>query len=536
MSAVESSTHRPAGTGAFTTATPSLAWLLGGYGPPQAIDPDRAALVWETGTRTYAELRANALGLANALRRHGLQDGDRVVTHLFNRGEVFEVYFACAYAGLTLVPASFRATSGELADILRDVDARFVFTETGIGDIAREGLAEAGIEAPVVELETDRSGTAYDALLAEGPLPQAHQPADPHVILFSSGTTGKPKGAELTHLNLLYYAMQQAVMFPGYERSMRTLVVPTLFNTGGLHDFTLPTFLVGGTVCIMPSRNWSPERMARYIDEWSITHTIVFPTMFQPMLHADDESPLPIDTLQVMLTGGEVCPPDLMRRVRERWPDKELIVGYGGTEVGGISMACNEDIDRKPGSVGRLASGQVVKIVKDDGELAAVGESGEIWTASPTVIRGYWNAPELSASAVSDGWLRTGDLGYFDEDAYLYISGRVKDMIISKGQNVYPAEIEGVLLEHPDIDQCAVVGVPDEEYGEAVVAVIVTREGRSLGEDEVVDVIRDRIASYKKPRHVLFRSSLPISVNNKVLKRELSVDVAEALAKGVQHR
>ncbi len=324
---------------------------------PQPVDPARTALVWEGGTRTYRELREHALGLAAALRAHGLRHGDRVVTHLFNRGEVFEIYFACAFAGLTIVPASFRATAAELADVLRDVDARFVFTEETLTSSARQALDLAGLAVPLVVLDSDRSGTAYGELLTTPPT-SAVSPADPHVILFSSGTTGKPKGAMLGHRNLLYYAMQQAAMFPGYRAEMRTMVVPTLFNTGGLHDFTLPTFLVGGTVCIMPSRNWSAERMAEYIDRWGVTHTIVFPTMFQPMLHADDESRLPLDTLEVMLTGGEVCQADLMRRVRERWPDKELIIGYGGTEAGGITIIGNDEIDRKPGSVGRPALGR----------------------------------------------------------------------------------------------------------------------------------------------------------------------------------
>jgi fatty-acyl-CoA synthase len=494
------------------------------------VEPTRTALVWEQGSRTYAELRANVLSLASALRSAGLRSGDRVVTHLFNRGEIFEIYFACAFAGLTIVPASFRASEEELADVLRDVDARFLFTEEELAGCAHAAAAAAGVKASLVELAADAPGPAYEAMLASPAMVQAYPPADPHIVLFSSGTTGKPKGAELTHRGLLNYAIQQAALFPGYDSSMRTLVVPTLFNTGGLHDFTLPTFHVGGTVCILPSRGWRPERMADYIDRWGITHAIVFPTMFQPLLHADSAAPLSMESLQVILTGGEVCPPDLMRRVRERWPEKELIIGYGSTEAGAIALIGNEGIDAKPGSVGRAAPGQVFRIVRADGTVADIGETGEIWTASPTVIRGYWNAPELAAGALSDGWLRTGDLGYVDDDGYLFINGRLKDMIISKGQNIYPAEVEAVLQEHPAVDQCAVVGVPDEEYGEAAVAVVVRAAGHPVTQDELIDFVRDRIASYKKPRDVVFRSALPISVNNKVLKRELAGEITAEFA------
>lgn len=369
-SEAETSGNAVFSSGAFGAAEPSLAWILGGYGPPQTIDPAGQALVWEGGTRTYAELRSNALALAGAMRARGLADGDRVVSHLFNRGEILEIYFACAFAGLTLVPASFRASVVELADIVTDVDARLIFTESELAETAETAVGIAGVRAEVIELASDMSGDAYDDLLRAAPLRRFSKPADPHIVLYSSGTTGKPKGAELTHGNLMHYALQQAVMFPGFSREMRTLVVPTLFNTGGLHDFTLPTFLVGGTVCILPSRNWTPERMAEYVARWQITHAIVFPTMFQPLLHADAEATLPLDSLDVILTGGEVCPPDVMRRVRERWPETELIIGYGGTEVGGISIISNDELDGRPGSVGRAAVWQVFKIVRASGEPA----------------------------------------------------------------------------------------------------------------------------------------------------------------------
>jgi fatty-acyl-CoA synthase len=231
----------------------------------------------------------------------------------------------------------------------------------------------------------------------------------------------------------------------------------------------------------------------------------------------------------VVITGGEPCPPETIRRFRDRWPDKQLIDAYGLTEGGLIALANTDDMDRKPGSVGRAAQAQSFRIVTPDGELAVPGETGEIWTASPTVIPGYWNAPELTSEALVDGWLRTGDLGHVDQEGYLYIDGRVRDMIISKGQNIFPAEVEAVLRVHDAVQDCAVVGVPDADFGEAVCAVIVVRPGHALTESEVVAVVRDRIASYKQPRHVVFRDSLPLSVNNKVLKRELAQDVAASL-------
>lgn len=515
---------------AFAAPATSVAWLLGGYGLPQTADPTASALVWEGGSRTYAELRSDALALATAFRDRGLRRGDRVACHLFNRGETFEIYFACAFAGLTLVPANFRSTSAELSEILEDVDARLLFTEDELADTAQAAVAELEPSPQLVQLGAGESGAEYERLLQNTPLPGPYEHTDPHLILFSSGTTGKPKGVQLTHQNIVNYSLQQAVVYPRYSREMTMLVVPTMFNTGGINELVLPTFLVGGRVCILPSRKWSAERMAGYIHRWQVTHTCLFPTMFGPMLDADAVSPLPLESVEVVITGGEPCPPETIRRFRDRWPEKELIDAYGLTEGGLVTLANTNDMDRKPGSVGRAAQAQSFKIVTPDGELAVPGETGEIWTASPTVIPGYWNAPELTEQALVDGWLRTGDLGHVDEDGYLYIDGRVRDMIISKGQNVFPAEIEAVLREHDAIRECAVVGIPDAEFGEAVCAVIVLRPDHTLTESEVVTFVRDRIASYKKPRHVVFQDSLPMSVNNKVLKRELARDVAAALS------
>lgn len=522
------STVRPEGRQVFRCADPSVAWILGGSGLPAAIDPGATALVWEDGSRTYAELRSGALALAGALRARGALPGDRVLTHLFNRGETLEIYFACAFAGLTLVPASFRATASELGGIIADVDAQVVVTEEELADTARAAIEQAGVSSQLIVLESHASGEAYDGLRAHAALDGPYEHTEPHLILFSSGTTGKPKGVQLTHNNIMSYAAQQAVMYPGYRREMTTLVVPTMFNTGGINEITIPTFLVGGTVAILPSRRWKPKRMAGFISRWEVTHACVFPTMFRPLLDADSASRLPLDSMEVIITGGEACPPEVIREARQRWPEKQIVIAYGLTEGGLISMLQPQEFDDRPQSVGRVALGQTLKIVNSVGEAARVGETGEIWTASPSVISGYWRAPELTEAALSDGWLKTGDLGYVDAEGFLYVNGRVRDMIISKGQNVFPAEIEAALTQHPAVAAVAVVGIPDPEYGELVTAVVVARAGQDPTASELVESLGDRLASYKKPRRVVFRDALPISVNNKVLKRQLVEEIRAA--------
>jgi fatty-acyl-CoA synthase len=494
------------------------------------MDPLKPAVLWRDQCRTYAELRRRALALAASFRRLGLVPGECVAAHLFNRGETFEIYFACAYAGLVFVPVNFRLAEEELAIVLADSGARLVFTERGISDVARAAIAASEGEVVLVELSTDVSGDAFDELATGPAFDGPYEWADPHMILFSSGTTGTPKGIALSHGNIMTYACQQAAVYSRYSSAMTTLVVPTMFNAGGINDFTIPTFLVGGTVAILPSGNWLPESMAALIEKWQVTHTVIFPMMFEPMLEADARERLPLDSLQVVTTGGEHCPNATLARFAERWPDIDLVLTYGLTEGGLVTLISGQELFEHPESVGRAAPGQTLKIVGADGEVAASDGVGEIWTASPWVVPGYWNAPALTAELITeDGWLRTGDLGRVDEAGYLYIEGRARDLIISKGQNIYPAEVEAVLAKHDAVWRCSVVGVPDREYGEAVCAVVVLRRDQAVTEDELIEFVRARIASYKKPRFVLFRDALPTSVNNYVLKRELAIEAAEAV-------
>lgn len=514
----------------FASSDVSVAWLLGGEGLPGSIDPDQEALVWEGGRLTYSALKSSALSLAAAFAARGLEPGDVVLCHLHNRGEILQVYFACAYAGMTLVPASFRLTAPELARIVAESRARLIFTEDALVATARQALAEPDGDIHLVVLGENKPGEEFSAMAsgaeATGPFPRT----EPHIVLFSSGTTGRPKGIMLSHRNVLSYAFQQTVIWPRYRRSMRLLLVAAMFNTGGINEIVIATFAVGGTVCILPSRGWSPERMVGYIQKWRITHTTVFPTMFVPILEADEKDPVDFGTLEVVITGGENCPAATMARWMDRWPDIDLCIGYGLTEGGLISYITNEEIRRHPGSVGRITPGQAVLIADPERRPMPRGQIGEIFTASDSVTLGYWNESALTAETVVEGWLKTGDLGRIDSDGYLYIEGRSRDMIISKNQNVFPAEIEAVLAAHPAILASAVLGVPDKEYGEAVCAVIVVAPGRELTFEEVVAHVAGAIASYKKPRYVLFRDSLPVGASNKVEKRVLAPLIADDIA------
>ncbi|MDF2617932.1 MAG: lcfB3 [Xanthobacteraceae bacterium] len=504
--------------------------ILGEYSAQALHQPGKTALVWEHGSRTYGELRERARRLAGAIRAAGLQTGDRVAALLYNRGEMFELYFAAAFAGVTLVPVSFRLTSVEIASILNDCQAKMVFTETELAGSLEAALPALDLKPLVIMLEAAASGEAYEALAARTEPVATPFHTDVHLILYTSGTTGKPKGVAMRSLAITWAAMQQVTQFRELDDRAVMLLNAPLFNTAAINESSIPTFLVGGTVAILPSRGWSAQRLGAVISRWGITHALVFPSMFRPMIEADEQEPLPLATMKWWYTGGENCPPALMAEVRRRWPHIHLAISYGSTETGFPTLIEGDDIALHPGSVGRVTPGQSIRLLDQDGNDVPVGEIGEVWTAGPSVMRNYWNAPQLDAETVRDGWLRIGDLARMDEEGWIYIVGRSKDLIISKGQNIYPAEIENALRQHPAVLDVAVVGVPDEEFGEAVCACIVPRRSDEVRRDEIMGFLVDKLASYKKPRHMFFMEAFPIRNATKVDKKELARTCSDLIA------
>jgi fatty-acyl-CoA synthase len=512
----------------FASSDVSVAWMLGADSLPSHVDPDHPALIWESETRTYAELRARALALARALREKGAMPGDVIGAHLLNRGETFELYFACAYAGLTFVPVSWRLGPRELGMILSDSKPRLLFSQPAVADAIRGPASGLGIE--LLELEDDASGHEYERMACGPPIVGPFERTETQLILYTSGTTGRPKGVMMGHMNIFWFAFQQAVRYGEMDSEMVMLIISPTFNTAGINEQSIPTFLVGGTVVMFPSRGWSAERMSAYIDRFGVTHSVCYPSMLEPFLDADSRRPIGLQSIKFFLTGGENVPPAALSRFRRRWSHLNVIVGFGGTENGCPTTIENDEIDRHVTSVGRVTLGTSIRIQDAAGEPLAQGEVGEIWVAGPSVVSGYWNAPELTASVTRDGWMNTGDIGFLDPDGYLYLRGRSRDLIISKGQNIYPAEIENVLSENDDLLEFTVVAVPDEEFGEAVCAVVVAKPDRNVSADAVIDFVRERLASYKKPRHVVFVDTIPRNPGQKVLKKEAAELAIKELA------
>lgn len=511
------------------TSTPgwTVSSVLGDLGPQAFHRADKTALVWEHGQRSYSELRQRCLKLAAALRGMGLETGDRVASVLFNRGEIIELYFACAYAGLVYVPVSFRLTPAEFASIFDDCAAKVIFTEPELFATVAAGADTTTAKPRLITLEAEAGGAEYETLATGTPALTRSYGHDIQMILYTSGTTGKPKGVVMRGEAVMWFAMQQVTQFPGLSRDGVTLLNAPMYNTASMNESSIPTLLMGGTLAIMPSRGWSAERMAELMSNWNVTHSLVFPTMFRNLIEADERQRLPLDKMQYWFTGGENCPPALMAEVRRRWPHIQLAISYGSTESGMPTFIEGDDIARYPGSVGRCVPGQSIRLLDADGNDVAPGEIGEVWTAGPAVMQNYWNAPELDAATIRDGWLNIGDLARTDAEGYLYIVGRSKDLIISKGQNIYPAELENVIRQHELVLDVAVVGIPDPEFTELVCACIVPRPGMEADAAGVMAFVRDRLASYKKPRHIFFMDSFPVRNGTKVDKKELSRICAE---------
>ena len=397
--------------GVFDSGAPSVAWLLGAQSLPSHIAPDSPAVSWGDVTISYGELRNRALRLASGLRAHGVMPGDRIATFLLNRGEMFDLYFAAAFAGVTLVPVNFRFSAVEVSRVLADCDAKWLFSEHALAPLAQEAAQVAGLSRLTI-LDADGPGEAYADLLDNDQLAGPFERRDPHLILFSSGTTGQPKGAMMRHEAILWYAMQQALVYPYYGTEMRLLISGPLFNTGGINDMTIATFATGGAVAILPSHNWTARKMVEHIDKWSVTHTIVFPSMMEPMLQADLDGPrLECASLRLIVTGGEICPVETVRRFKKRWRDAVLAIGYGATELGLATVVMGDEIDAHPESVGRVVTGSAIRIAGPEGEELASGCVGEIWMAGASSFSGYLNAPELTEATLRDRWAGLGGPG-----------------------------------------------------------------------------------------------------------------------------
>ena len=493
--------------------------------------PERPCLVFGDRTLTYAEAAAQSHKLARALLGCGLAPGERFGLLAKNSLEYLLFFLAGSKTGIVPVPLNYRLAPPELAYIVNDARARVLVARgecVAAFDAARASCPElktcVALDAPPCASWLDYR----DWIGGESSAPLASDPARPEDDLYqmyTSGTTGRPKGAVLSQRSVIEHLFQQFTMLELPPRERVLLVAPMYHAAAALT--ALGAMVAGSTAVI--HEDFSPQAVVRALSEDGITRTTLVPVMIQACLLAvPDVAQRRYDALQLIVYGASPIAADVLRRALEVFRC-DFAQGYGMTETtAALTFLSREDHRRalagRPElllSAGRPLPGTEVRVVRPDGSDAAPGEVGEIVGRGAQLMRGYWNLPEASAEALRGGWMHTGDAGSLDADGYLYLQDRVKDMIVSGGENVYPREVENVLFSHPAVADVAVIGVPDPKWGEAVKAIVVLRPGASATPEALLAHCRGRLGGYKCPRSVDFVEALPRNPSGKVLKKDL---------------
>jgi acyl-CoA synthetase (AMP-forming)/AMP-acid ligase II len=475
--------------------------------------PDRAALVFGDEQRTHDELHERAARLAGVLAGAGVGDGDRVALLLHNGLEFPEALLACHGLGAVAVPVNFRLAPDEVAFILEDSGAVGL-----IADEVPDGLPSL----PFVL----RTGAGYEAAVAAGaPAPPADVlEHDPALMCYTSGTTGRPKGAVLTHGNLVASTLSWIHEMRAGEDDVWLSGQP-LFHIGGINGL-LPFLALGATSVVTPTTGFDPDAALARMERHAVTMCIFVPTQWDELCRSERAQAMDRSWLRVAMWGASPASRATLERMSRTFPEADIVSAYGQTEMAGATtLLKGADAIRKMGSVGRPMLGVELRIVDDDVRDVASGEVGEVVYRGPTVMAGYHRRPEATAEAFAGDWFHSGDLARCDDDGYLWLVDRKKDLIVSGGENVYPAEVERVLGDHPAVADVAVIGTPHPRWVETPVAFVVAAE--AVDEDALIAHCRGRLAGFKKPTRIIFVDELPRNAAGKVLKRRLR-DTVEA--------
>lgn len=489
-----------------------MASLSDGLMEHAAARPDAIAVRGPDSIYTYGQLKDGILAYAGMLRERGIERGDRV---LFICPSVPE--FAVAYLGINAVgaialPANPLCTETELGYYIEDGGCRMVVAWDGISQAARAAAASAGID--FVALTTGANVSEGTPL--ESPVELDRD--DVACLLYTSGTTGRPKGAELT-VNNLNEAARISNQLGDESPEDRAGTSLPLFHVFGQASVLLACLRAGAALSLRPT--FHPKDFIDMIVADELTIVAGVPTMWNAMLHVpDDVEEGAFDNLRLAVSGGASLPREITQAFQRRFGCM-ILEGYGLTETCGAATFSRPGVIAPEGTVGMAVYDCDVEVRDHDGGAVPTGERGEVYIRGPVVMRGYWNRPDATAETIVDGWLKTGDIGELDADGNLAIVDRAKDLIIRGGYNVYPSEIEETLYAHPDVVEAAVVGVPDDHYGEEVVAVVATTPGSNVTAADITEWATERLAAYKYPRAVVFVNELPKGPSGKILKRAI---------------
>jgi fatty-acyl-CoA synthase len=493
-----------------------------------ALSPNNTALIFREERWTYAELNRLTNKLAHGLRALGVNSGDRVGFLGLNHPRFFFTMFAAAKLDAIFVPLNFRLTGPELTFIIRDAGLHTLVYEEAFASIVDAIRGDLSVREYVCAVEQSGS-RGFDQLLHDQRDTDLDYPvamSDVALIMYTSGTTGRPKGAMLTHGNIIWNNINSSLADDATSREI-TLVVAPLFHIGGLNVTPLASFTKGATVVL--EQMFEPGIVLETIEKYRVSSMFGVPAMFLFMAQHADFATRDLSSIRTLAVGGAPVPEALIKIYAARGiPFNQ---GYGLTETAPFaSFLPAEMATEKLGSAGIAPFFTDVKIVDENDRDVPDGERGEIVVRGPNVMKGYWNRPDATAEVLINGWFHTGDIGIRDADGYFFIVDRKKDMIISGGENVYPAEVEDALYLHPGIKEVAVIGVQHPRWGETVRAVVVLKDGANVTEQDIIDFSQDKLARYKQPKSVVFVDLLPRNPAGKVLKFDLREQHGQPIA------
>jgi fatty-acyl-CoA synthase len=481
--------------------------------------PDKPITVFEGETTSYGEMHERSIALAGGLSAHGVGRGDVVGLLAHNCPDHLEVVFAASYLGAVAMPINWRLAAPEVRYILEHSGARALVCDEGLlplADAATEGLAV--LRACVSPADGWTSLTALRD--APEPATRANVAADDvHRLMYTSGTTGRPKGVMITHANLAWKNLAHLVEF-GFTNNDLGLACGPLYHVGAL-DLTTTTLIAAGATVII-HQVFDAAAVVEEIERSRVTTVWLAPAMVNAIMALPDVEQRDLSSVRVIINGGEKMPIPLIERIQRTFPSAWFADAYGLTEtVSGDTFLDRDSLVSKLGSVGRSCLYLELDIWDERGRSVSSGERGEIVLRGPKVFAGYWRDPDATAAAFAGGWFHTGDVGVRDDDGYLFIVDRLKDMIVSGGENIASSEVERVLYEHDAVLEVAVVARPDDRWGEVPVAFVVLRDGASATEDDLLEGCRAQLAKFKVPKDVTLMDALPRNPSGKVLKREL---------------
>lgn len=505
-----------------------------------SIVPDREAVIFESKRLTYAVLQERANRLAHALQELGVVPGDRVATVQVNCNELIEAAFAIAKIDAIFVPLNFRTRGEELAYMLDTAEPKVVLVGRRYYELVDSIWSGLKSKSVYVGLEGKHSDwPQYEELLAkasEEELSPSAQDEDVIVLMFTSGTTSLPKGVMLTHNSFSSYILSNVEPADPEVEEKNILTVP-LYHIAGLQ--AVMAAMYGGRTLVV-ERQFDPEEWMGLVKREAVSRAMMVPTMLKQLIDHPKFNPKDLQSLKVITYGAAAMPLEVIKRAIRLFPGTQFINAFGQTETAStitmlppeahiipstLPIEEQERRFKRLASIGKPLSDVEVRIVDEDGRDVKVGQIGEIVARGPRLMKGYWKQDEATRQTVRGGWLYTGDLGYWDEEGYIFLAGRAKDFIKRGGEMIAPEEVEQVLMAHPAVDDAAVIGVPDEDWGERVRAIVVKKVS-AVGEDDkleaaIIEHCRQKLASFKKPESIVFVGELPRNPLGKVLKRVL---------------